>query len=59
MEKNKKSKPDKEPAASDTMVFDTAGRVSVTSKRDYRNHRVHEVEWLVASVGKHLVPSLR
>lgn len=24
-----------------------------------RNHRVHEVEWLVARVGKHLVPSLR
>lgn len=55
----KKSKPDEEPAARDTVMFDTAGRVSVISNRGYRNHRVHEVEWLDASVGKHLVPSLR
>lgn len=55
----KKNKPDKGPASRESVTFDTDGRVSVTSSRGSRNHRVHEVEWLVASAGKHLLPCLR
>lgn len=39
------------------MLFDTT-EGSLLHQLEVRNERVHEVWWLVAGVGKHLVPSL-